>query len=161
MLINSENGTIQLEAFTTQLYKGMLLDQLQQTDFYKEKYHHRWDVKTGYFWYYFNRMEVRGYQFCLNLCFFGDQLHSIHMNTWESTDAKDWNQWTEEKEMRVFRRNNTFLEMILEIPPTQKKKMPYPSCTFKFSWGNIWSVYDPRSASSLMGISYNEEENNS
>ncbi|MEG0926196.1 hypothetical protein [Chryseobacterium sp.] len=159
MLINSKDGTLQLEAFATQLYKGMLLDQLQQTEFYKKKYHHMWDVKTGYVWYYFDKMEVRGYQFCLNLCFLEDQLHSIHMNTWESTDAKDWNEWTEQKEMQVFRQNNTFLEMILEVSPT-KKKTPYPSCTFQFPWGDIWSVYDPRSASSLMGISYNEEENN-
>lgn len=159
MLINSKDGTIKLEAFATQLYKGMLLKQLQQTEFYKKKYHHVWDVKTGYFWYYFDRMEERGYQFYLNLCFFEDQLHSIHMNTWKSTDAKDWNEWTEEKEMQIFHRNNAFLEMILGVSPT-KKKIPYPSCTFKFSWGNIWSVYDPRSASSLMGISYSEEENN-
>ncbi|MGU3373837.1 hypothetical protein [Chryseobacterium sp. M5A1_1a] len=82
------------------------------------------------------------------------------MNTQESTDAKDWNDWTEEKEMQIFRRNNKFLEMILEVLPTEKKKTPYPSCSFNFPWGNIWSVYDPRSASSLMGISYHEEENN-
>lgn len=160
MLINSENGAIELEVFATRLYKGMLLNQLQQTDFYKKEYHHMWDVKTGYFWYYFNAIEVRGYQVYLNLCFWGDQLHSIHMNTRESTDAKDWNDWTEKKEMQVFHRNNKFLETILEASPTEKKKTPYPSCSFSFPWGDIWSVYDPRSASSLMGISYQEEENN-
>ncbi|WP_278353864.1 hypothetical protein [Chryseobacterium gleum] len=80
------------------------------------------------------------------------------MNTWENGDAKDWSEWTEEKEMNVFHRNNTFLTKILNRSPTQKKKKPYPSCTFKFPWGNVWSVYDPRSAASLMGIYYNEEE---
>ncbi|PKF74981.1 hypothetical protein [Chryseobacterium sp. PMSZPI] len=158
MLISSENGTIELEAFNTRLYKGMLFDQLKQTDFYKEKYHNMWDVKTGYFWYYFNTIEIQGYTLYFHLCFLGDQLHSIHMNTWESTDTKDWNEWTEEKEMQVFHRNNRFLSLILGISPAQKKKTPYPNCTYRFTWGNVWSVYDPRSASSLMGVNFNEEE---
>jgi hypothetical protein len=160
MLINSENGTIELEAFNTSLYKGMSFEELQQTGFYKAKYHNMWDVKTGFFWYYFNTIEIQGYQVYLHLCFFGDRLHSIHMNTWESSDAKDWNEWTEEKEMQVFNRNNTFLTLILGTSPTRKKKTPYPNWSFSFPWGNVWSVYDPRSASSLMGISFNEEENN-
>ncbi|WP_114821224.1 hypothetical protein [Chryseobacterium sp. KLBC 52] len=158
MLINSENGVIELEALATTLYKGMSLDQLKQSDFYKEKFHTLRDVKTGYYWYYFKSIEIAGYQVSFSLCFFGDQLDIIHMNTSEKTDAKDWNEWTEEKEMNVFRRNNTFLTKVLGISPTQKKKNPYPSCTFKFLWGNVWSVYDPRSASSFMGISFNEEE---
>ncbi|AZB08159.1 hypothetical protein EG344_04455 [Chryseobacterium sp. G0162] len=160
MLVNNENGSLELIDFHTQLHKGMLLEQLKQTDFYKKKYLNRWDVKTGYFWYYFKTIEVEGHQLSFSLCFLGDQLHSIHMNTWESTDAKDWNEWTEEKEMQVFHRNNKFLSLILGAPPTRKKKMPYPSCIFNFPWGNIWSVYDPRSANSFMGISYEEEENN-
>jgi hypothetical protein len=158
MLINSENGVIELKTFNTRLYRGMSLDQLKQTDFYKEKYHNMWDVKTGYFWYYFKHIEVLVYQLSFSLCFFEDHLQIIHMNTWENGDAKDWNEWTEKKEMNVFHRNNTFLIQILEMLPTQKKKKPYPSCTFKFPWGDIWSVYDPRSASSLMGINFNEEE---
>jgi len=158
MLINSENGVIELETFNTRLYRGMSPDQLKQTDFYKGKYHNMWDVKTGYFWYYFKHIEVLGYQLSFSLCFFKDQLDIIHMNTWENGDAKDWNEWTEEKEMNVFHRNNTFLIQILEMLPTQKKKKPYPSCTFKFPWGDVWSVYDPRSAASLMGINFNEEE---
>lgn len=158
MLVNNENGTLELKEFNTQLYKGISLDQLKQTDFYKEKYQNMWDVKTGYFWYYFKAIDIEGYQLSLSLCFLGDQLHSLHMNTWESTDAKDWNEWTEEKEMQVFYRNNKFLALILGILPTRKKKTPYPSCTFNFPWGNVWSVYDPRSASSFMGISYEEKK---
>lgn len=158
MLINSENGVIFLEAFNTRLYRGMTFDQLKHTDFYKEKYHQMWDVKTGYFWYYFTHLEITGYQLSFSLCFFKDELEIIHMNTWQETDAKDWNEWTEEKEMNIFHRNNTFLSKILEMPPTQKKKTPYPSCTFLFPWGNVWSVYDPRSAGSFMGISFNEED---
>lgn len=62
MLVNNENGTLKLIGFDTQLYKGLLLDQLKETDFYKEKYQNRWDVKTGYFWYYFKAIEVEGHQ---------------------------------------------------------------------------------------------------
>ncbi|MGV2449376.1 UNVERIFIED_CONTAM: hypothetical protein POZ17_01055 [Ralstonia mannitolilytica] len=36
MLINSENGVIELETFATRLYKGMSLDQLKQSDFIKK-----------------------------------------------------------------------------------------------------------------------------
>lgn len=87
MLVNNENGTLELKDLDTQLYRGMSLDQLKQTGFYREKYHNMWDVKTGYFWYYFKAIEVEGYQLSFSLCFWEDQLHSIHMNTWESTDA--------------------------------------------------------------------------
>ncbi|MCJ7935256.1 MAG: hypothetical protein MUW56_16935 [Chryseobacterium sp.] len=158
MLIHSENGVIELKAFGTRLYKGMSYDQLKQTDFYQEKYHTMRDIKTGYLWYSFDPIEIQGYQLYFNLCFLGDQLHSIHMNTWEKSDAQDWNEWTEEKEVKVFYRNNKFLSSVLPTPPPQKKKTPYPRVSYLFPWGSIWSVYDPRSASSLMGIHYNEEE---
>lgn len=157
MLINTETGTVELAAFNTFLQRGMLLAVLQQTDFYKTCYVNRRDVKTGYFWYYFNAIPVEDSQLCFNLCFSGNHLDHIHMNTLEKTDARTWDEWTEEKEMQVFHRNNKFLSKILERPPSRKSKTPYPSCTFDFPWGNLWSVYDPRSASSIMGISYYED----
>lgn len=157
MLVNNENSILELKDFNTQLYKKMALNLLKQIDFYKEKYQNMWEVKTGCFWYYFKAIEVENHQLSFSLSFWEDQLYSIHMNTWESTDVKDWNEWTEEKEMQVFHRNNKFLTLILGIPPTRKKKIPYPSCTFNFPWGNVWSVYDPRSASSFMGINYEEK----
>ncbi|WP_228458624.1 hypothetical protein [Chryseobacterium aureum] len=134
-LINSENGVIVLESFTTRLYKGMKWNQLKQTDFYKEKYQNIGDVKTGYFWYHFKSIEITGYQVSFSLCFLGDQLDIIHMNTCESTDAKDWNDWTEEKEMRVFHRNNAFLIRIPEMPPTQKKENTLPKLHLPVSLG--------------------------
>lgn len=92
MLINSENGVIELETFNTKLYLGMKFDQLKQTDFYKKIYHNMWDVKTGYFWYYFKNIEITGYPVSFSLCFFGDQLDTIYMSTWENTDANNWNE---------------------------------------------------------------------
>lgn len=89
MLVYNENGTLELKDFGTQLYRGMPLDKLKQTDFYKESYQNMRDVKTGYFWYYFKAIGVEGYQLSFSLCFWEDQLHSIPMNTWKSTDAKD------------------------------------------------------------------------
>ncbi|MGE8432167.1 MULTISPECIES: hypothetical protein [Chryseobacterium] len=41
-----------------------------------------------------------------------------------------------------------------------KEENALPKLHLQISMGNIWSIYDPRGASSLMGISYNEEENN-
>lgn len=132
MLINSENGVIELEAFATTLYKGMSLDQLKQSDFYKEKYHDLWDVKTGYFWYYCKPAEIQGYQVSFSLCFFKDQLDTIHMNTWENSDAKDWNEWTEEKEMKVFHRNNTFYQKSWTARQPKKRKNLIPAAPSDF-----------------------------
>ncbi|WP_312553326.1 hypothetical protein [Empedobacter brevis] len=156
MEINTDNGIVTLKKYNLQLRKGMLLEDLQQTEFYKKYTNGMRDVKTGYFWYYFKAINVDGYQLTLNLCFLGNQLDRIFMNTHEESDAKTWDDWTEQKEMNVFHRNTTFLSHILGIPPTRKKKTPYPSCSFRFSWGSVWSVYDPRSASSFMGINYDE-----
>ncbi|MGN7706445.1 hypothetical protein [Chryseobacterium sp. 22543] len=122
MLINSENGVIELETFNIQLYRGMSLEQLKQTDFYKEQYHNMWDVKTGYFWYYFQPIEIKGYQISFSLCFFGNQLDIIHMNTWENGDAKDWNEWTEEKEMKFFTETTPFSPRSLTGLQPKKRK---------------------------------------
>ena len=44
------------------------------------------------------------------------------MNTRESTDARNWNEWSEEKEMQVFYRNNKFLTLALGIHQPEKRK---------------------------------------
>ncbi len=154
MEVNPENGNIILKEHHLQIEKGMQLKDLQQTEFYKNYNNGMRDVKTGYFWYYFDAVDVKGYKLSFDLCFLGDTLDKIFMNTYEESDAKTWNDWSEAKEMKVFERNNQFLSMILGVQPTKKKKTPYPTCTFNFPWGNAWSVYDPRSATSFMGIHY-------
>lgn len=86
----------------------MLLSDLQQTEFYKNYNNGMRDVKTGYFWYYFDAVDVKGYQLSFDLCFLGDKLDRIFMNTHKESDAKTWDDWSEEKEMKVFERNNQF-----------------------------------------------------
>ena len=100
----------------------MLLKDLQQTEFYKNYNNGMRDVKTGYFWYYFDAVDVKGYKLSFDLCFLGDTLDKIFMNTYEESDAKTWDDWSEAKEMKVFERNNQFLSMILGVQPTKKKR---------------------------------------
>ena len=64
------------------------------------------------------------------------------MNTWENSDAKDWNEWTEEKKMNIFRRNTTFLTKVLGISPTQKKKNLIPAAPSDFHGEMCGRFYD-------------------
>ncbi len=61
MEINADNGIVTLKKYNLQLRKGMLLEDLQQTEFYKKYTNGMRDVKTGYFWYYFKAINVDGY----------------------------------------------------------------------------------------------------
>ncbi|MDR0229615.1 MAG: hypothetical protein LBI72_11240 [Flavobacteriaceae bacterium] len=156
MGLNKDDGSIHIENFDTVLYRGMKLEELKQTEFYKSKFHNLRDVTTGYFWYNFDFFLWEGYNVYISICFYGDILEYIHINTWEEGDAKTWDDWTEKKEMEVFERNNSFMRKISGEKGT-KKKSPYPQWNVTFKWGTLWSVYDPRSASSIAGLSYKKD----
>ncbi|MDM1508968.1 hypothetical protein HX082_06105 [Myroides odoratimimus] len=152
-MLDKTNGSIFLEEFNCRLYKGMQLEELKQTDYYKAKYDSFRDVNTGYFWYGFNHFDWEGYQVRISICFFGDRLESMYIYTSDDRDAKTWDDWSEKKEMEVFERNNSFMRKLSE-EKGKKKNSPYPQWSIAFEWGTLWSVYDPRSASSISGLSY-------
>lgn len=152
-MLDITNGNLVIEEFNSKLYKGMQLEELKNTDYYKAKFNSFRDVQTGYFWYSFDTFSWEGYQIHISICFYGDKLEHFHINTWEDTDAKTWDDWTEKKEMAVFERNNSFMRK-LSGEKGNKKKDPYPQWNAVFDWGTLWSVYDPRSASSIAGLSY-------
>lgn len=156
MELNNIDGTLLIKAYNTTLYKGMKLEDLKETIFYKEKYVSFRDVETGYFWYYFDSLDFNKYKIVISICVFGDSLEQIYLNTWSDNDAKTWDDWTEKKEMEVFDRNNSFMRE-LSGEKGKKKNTLYPQWSVSYDWGTLWSVYDPRSASSFAGLSYRKD----
>ncbi|MCC9044541.1 hypothetical protein LNQ81_17875 [Myroides sp. M-43] len=155
MKLDQTTGSVFLDELNCTIHKGMKLDELKETAFYKANFSSFRDVKTGYFWYGFNHFVWEGYHVYFNLCFFGDSLESMYLGTWEPTDTTSWDDWTEKSEMKVFERNNAFMRK-LSGEKGNKSKDPYPRWNDIYEWGTLWSVYDPRSASSISGLSYNK-----
>jgi hypothetical protein len=92
MEINVENGNIILKEHHLQIERDAV--KRSSADRILQNYNNGMrDVKTGYFWYYFDAVDIKGYKLSFDLCFLGDTLDKIFMNTHEKSDAKTWDDW--------------------------------------------------------------------
>jgi hypothetical protein len=53
-MLDITNGNLVIEEFNSKLYKGMQLEELKNTDYYKARFNSFRDVQTGYLWYSFD-----------------------------------------------------------------------------------------------------------
>lgn len=152
-MINKINGFIELPEYNTILSPKIEAFMLQQSEFYKRLFINKQETGEGYIWYNFNHFSFQNYTIKISACFYKGLLHSIQFTTQEETDLHTWDNWSKEKEMQVFMKNNSFLDMIFQSTSVVIEH-PFPSYQFAFIWGNVSSYYDPKSASSSMSINY-------
>lgn len=74
--------------------------------------------------------------------FKGEILDSIHITVVGAEYGKDWNDWSEEKEMARKLANDKWLMSVGLTPGAQ-----YP-------WGSVWSGYDPKGGFSSAVVRY-------
>lgn len=93
--------------------------------------------------YYLKPQIIDGKPFVIRLIFDSSgKLNTLSISFCFEEKNPSWEQWTQEKEYELKKIHDDLLKVWFG-------KSPY-----KFSWGTVSSVYDPRSASSYITIIY-------
>jgi len=88
------------------------------------------------------RRAIGGQTFAATLRFDGDALRTVQLSLVQSTASSSWDDWSEDTELARKARHDAWLEGHLGALPWWR------------SWGEVTSVYDPRSGSSSIQITY-------
>jgi hypothetical protein len=86
--------------------------------------------------------EISGLRFIVSLSFYGDILESIVLTHDDEEPGSSRSDWSEEKELKRKRIHDQWL-ISLQL-----------HTSYRHSWGEIWSGYDPRSDSRSRTIRY-------
>jgi len=76
-----------------------------------------------------------------NVYFLNGWLKRLSLSIYDPA-AGGWASWSEAHELLLQKRHDDILLRALGVPP------------YRYSWGEVLSTYDPRSASASIGISY-------
>lgn len=151
-MINKYNGHIEIPQYNTILAKGMTVAELEQTPFC-QKCFKGWVGYTAHPFAHFEKIEYKKYSVRVAPRFSEGRLSHIDLITLADDDPIDWNDWSEDKMMIIYQRNNAFLEDELGCKGTIAST-PYPLYEYMFVWGAIYSTFDIRSGGSSIGINY-------
>lgn len=101
------------------------------------------DMGNGYKWLDIYNLQINREYYILSLCFEKNVLTmlTITVNGEPFNLNSDYDSWDQRDEKRVFKYHERWL----------KKRFGRKR---EFLWGNVWAEYDPRSASSSMGLRY-------
>ncbi len=99
-------------------------------------------MNTGYIWYTLPISKVLGSDVAFSLCFLNGILHSVVFSLINpDLYSSSWDEWSEEKQQLCANHTEEWLS----------------SNGYKvgsYSWGEIWSSYDKKSASGGCGVRY-------
>jgi hypothetical protein len=85
-------------------------------------------------------------EFIVILFFHGERLTDVHLfDAYPPLTGESWADWSEEKELARKERHEEWLRQ-------------WDAPVGKYSWGEVWSEYDPRSGSSDIGIRYRDPD---
>lgn len=88
------------------------------------------------------RFEEREDAFVVVVFFKGENLESVHFCISDPKFGTGWEDWSEEKELERKEANNQWLLKHGLVPGK------------KYSWGSVWSDYDPKGGASMIVIRY-------
>lgn len=71
-----------------------------------------------------------------------EHMESVHLSINDSKYGTGWENWSEEKELERKKAHDRWLRSNGLVPGMQ------------YSWGSVWSDYDPKSGSSMIVIRY-------
>jgi hypothetical protein len=91
------------------------------------------------------RFEEREDSLVVVLFFKGEKLESVHFCVSDPKFGTGWEDWSEEKELERKQSNDQWLKRNGFVPGE------------KYSWGSVWSDYDPKGGSSMIVICYQND----
>ena len=95
-----------------------------------------WDTYTV------GRHDLDGVPVLVTLAFYDGHLRSVDMYLVDDSETASWADWSEKRERNRKARGDKLLRAVLGSPP------------YKYPWGSISSVYDPKSGFSNIVVTY-------
>jgi hypothetical protein len=103
---------------------------------------HKIDMKNGHIWYTLPIVEINGESVIFNLCFLNSKIQSLTISvTNPNIYGNSWNDFGETKEME-------------RAKDTEKWLSSIGYHVGKYSWGEVWVGYDPKSGSGHAVVRY-------
>jgi hypothetical protein len=88
-------------------------------------------------------MEILGEKFIMVLFFQNEKLQRINFSFYNPNAFDSWENWSEEKELEIKKQYDNLLKQNFGDPP------------YEYYWGSLESIYDKRSGSAYLLVSYN------
>ena len=143
-MIDKRTGDISIPFENFIIHKDLKENELENSRFSKAFLREKNDMGTGYIWHYFSPVLIMKRDIIFWLCFYYGNLFSVNFCISSMDLPTSWSNWSEEGELKRQLLNEEFLSEIFG----------YSFKQYHFSWGNIASIYDPRSGSSYVNLSY-------
>ena len=151
-MINIINGDIELDVLNAKLTRYMSLSDIRNSTIYGKIREER-DMGNSFIWFYFEDIQVRLWKVLVSICYHENSIFLISLTTHSEDDSMSWAEWSEEKEVKKFERNNKFLAEILGSDFILTNAS-HAMIEYEYRWGKVTSAYDQRSASSVITIKY-------
>lgn len=139
VLIDVETGIIQID--DTTLYPGYTLTEFEKSPLCSNVSYEM--INPPYKSYYIGKHIIGKYEFWIVLYFYEDALWRIDIGI--DNGITEWSEWTEELELKRKSEHDRILKSY---------GLPHWST---FAWGEIQSLYDPRTPESSILITYNNK----
>lgn len=136
------------------IHPNMQEAELTGSGFYLKHAAELQDLKNGYLWHRLGRVEWSGSSFHAMLCFHKSVLTALHLSVDGPEFPTSWEDWSEQAELTRKKRHDALLLEHFGKKPDTRRSRPYPYVEYRCPWGSAISSYDPRSASSSIGIHY-------
>ena len=139
-MINTSNGNIHIKGKKLVINSELTKDRFVQSDLFVDVLK---QDDYGYSRYYIKQQIICEQNFVITMLFGPDDvLFMVTLGLVEDGLYPTWENWSEEDQLQKKIMHDEWLEKNLGSEP------------YKYSWGSISSIYDSRSASSHITISY-------
>ena len=143
-MIDKRTGDISIPIENFIIHKDLKENELENSRFYEAFLREKHDMETGYIWHYFSPILIMQRDIIFWLCLYNGNLFSVNFCISSIDLPTSWSNWSEEDELKRQLLNE---ELLSEI-------FGYSSKQYHFASGNIASIYDSRSGSSYVNLSY-------
>jgi hypothetical protein len=140
-MFDIKNGTIYLEKYKINIEPSFTHEKFcsselfkKATPFVKNPPYNSYRLEEG--------INFLGEKFTIVLFYHNDRLSRMNLSFYVPNKSVSWDDWCEEKELETKNRQDNLLKQNFGDPP------------YEYQWGSLESVYDKRSGSSHLIISY-------
>ena len=140
-MFNIKNGKLYLEKFKINIDQNLTHKEFCSSELYKKAT--PFIINPPYNSYKVEEyIEILGGKFIMVLFFQNEKLNRLNLSLYNPNAFDSWDNWSEEKELGIKKRQDILLKQNLGDPP------------YEYYWGSLESIYDKRSGSAYLLTSY-------